>query len=48
MQFPPTPRATPRTISTVLALAATAVLTGCGTGTAPAGGATAGGATAAP
>ena len=44
MPHPPTRRATPRTISTLVALAASAVLTGCGTGTDPAPGATAGGA----
>jgi hypothetical protein len=44
MPHTPTRRATPRTISTLVALAASAVLTGCGTGTDPAPGATAGGA----
>jgi hypothetical protein len=34
VHFPPTRRATPRTISTFIALAASAVLTGCGIGTA--------------
>jgi hypothetical protein len=36
MRNPPTRRTRPRTISTLAALAASAVLTGCGTGTAPA------------
>ena len=35
MRFSPTRRATPRTISTFVGLAASAVLAGCGTGTTP-------------
>jgi hypothetical protein len=35
MRFSPTRRATPRTISTFVAVAASAVLAGCGTGTTP-------------
>ena len=42
MPNPPTRRATPRTISTLAALAASAVLAGCGTGAAPAGDASTG------
>jgi hypothetical protein len=37
MQFPPICRTTPRTISTIVTLAASAVLAGCGTGIAPGG-----------
>jgi hypothetical protein len=44
MRFSPTRRATPRTISTFVALAASAVLTGCGTGTPTTGATTSGGA----
>jgi hypothetical protein len=43
MRFPPTRRAASRTISTFVVLAASAVLTGCGTDAAPTTGATTGG-----